>query len=76
MRFLAGFITAFAVIALGAAITILSGIYNVAATVPASGLEHLVLRSVMVEPMREMKCKRNGMRQRSETDFVNMARCA
>ncbi|MBO0733031.1 MAG: cytochrome c [Methylocapsa sp.] len=52
MRFFAGFIIAFAIIALGAAITIISGVYNVAATVPASGFEHLILHSIMLDSVR------------------------
>ena len=52
MKFLAGFIAAFAIIALGVAITIISGVYNVAATAPASGFEHLILHSTMVDSVR------------------------
>lgn len=47
MRFLSGFIAAFLLIALGAFITIVSGAYNVAATVPDTEAEHVLLESTM-----------------------------
>ncbi|PWB89080.1 cytochrome C class I protein [Methylocystis sp. MitZ-2018] len=47
MKFLAGFVTAFVVSALGAFLMIVSGSYNVAATVPHTELERVILNSTM-----------------------------
>ncbi len=47
VKFLAGFIAAFVVVALAATVVILSGVYDVAATVPHTALEELILSSTM-----------------------------
>jgi mono/diheme cytochrome c family protein len=52
MRFLAGVLTAFAVSALVIFLVIISGAYNVAATVPHSALERVILNSAMVYSVR------------------------
>jgi mono/diheme cytochrome c family protein len=52
MKFLAGFIAALVVGALAAFLVIISGAYNVAATVPETALERLVLSSTMRHSVR------------------------
>ena len=47
MKFLAGFVAAFIVSALGAFLVIVNGVYNVAATVPHTELERVILNSTM-----------------------------
>jgi mono/diheme cytochrome c family protein len=52
MKFLIGFLTAFGVSALVIFLVIISGAYNVAATVPHSALERVILNSAMVYSVR------------------------
>ncbi len=52
MRFLAGFITALIVSAVVAFLAIVSGAYNVAATVPHTELERIILNSTMLYSVR------------------------
>lgn len=52
MRFLAGFITALIVSAVVAFLVIVSGTYNVAATVPHAELERIILNSTMLYSVR------------------------
>lgn len=47
MRFLAGFIAAFIVSVVVALLTIVSGVYDVAATAPHTALERIILNSAM-----------------------------
>ena len=52
MKFLAGFVTAFIVCALGAFLVIVSGIYNVAATAPHTALVRVILNWTMRSSVR------------------------
>jgi mono/diheme cytochrome c family protein len=52
MKFLAGFVTAFIVSALGAFLVIVSGVYNVAATAPHTALARVVLSWTMRNSVR------------------------
>jgi mono/diheme cytochrome c family protein len=52
MKFIAGFIAAFAVSAFVAFLLIVSGVYDVAAAVPESALERLILNSTMRNSVR------------------------
>jgi mono/diheme cytochrome c family protein len=47
MKFIGGFVTALAISALVAIMVVVSGIYNVSATVPHTELERLILNSTM-----------------------------
>jgi len=52
VKFLAGFVAAFVVIALAALLVIFSGAYNVAATAPHTDLERLILNTAMRNAVR------------------------
>ena len=52
MKFLAGFVAAFVVAALAASSVIIRGAYNVAATVPHTELERVILNSTMRHSVR------------------------
>jgi mono/diheme cytochrome c family protein len=52
MRFLSGFIAAFLLVALGAYVAIITGAYNVAATVPDTEAERVILDSAMTHSVR------------------------
>ena len=52
MKFIAGFVTAIVVIAALAVAVIVSGAYNIAATVPHTGFERLILSNAMLYSVR------------------------
>ncbi len=77
MKFLAGFVVAIIVICLGAFAAAMTGIYNIAATVPHTGLERIIFSTVMrnsvisraannVENVRSEDQVRKGFREYAE----------
>jgi hypothetical protein len=52
MKFMAGFATAIVLLVVAAAVVTLAGAYNVAATIPETRLEWIILRNVMLNSVR------------------------
>ncbi|SRR6266498_1678970 len=79
MKFLVSFAAALVLICLGVTVLILTGVYNVAATVPDTGLERIIFsaamrNSVLSHAGRDMEQVRGEEQVRP--DFENITKCA